>query len=41
LKSLPAGSDVVILIVTSYWYGVETEEGEHGWIHRSQLEPLP
>jgi hypothetical protein len=40
LKSLPAGSDVVILIVTSYWYGVETEDGAHGWIHHSQLEPL-
>lgn len=40
LKSLPAGSDVVILIVTSYWYGVETEDGAHGWVHRSQLEPL-
>jgi hypothetical protein len=40
LKALPAGSDVVILVVTSYWYGVETEDGQHGWIHRSQLEPL-
>jgi hypothetical protein len=41
LKSLPAGSNVVILIVTSYWYGIETEDGQHGWIHHSQLEPLP
>lgn len=40
LKALPAGSDVVILIVTPYWYGVETEDGEHGWIHRSQLESM-
>ncbi len=41
LTSLNGGSQVVILIVTSYWYGVETEAGQHGWMSRSQLEPLP
>ena len=41
LKSLPAGATVVILISTPYWYGVETEDGQHGWLHRSELEPLP
>jgi len=41
LKPLVAGSEVVILVVTQYWYGVETEDGQHGWIHHSQLEPLP
>jgi uncharacterized membrane protein len=41
LKSLEAGAEVVILIVTPYWYGVETADGQHGWIHRGQLEPLP
>ena len=41
LRSLEAGGDVVILVVTRYWYGVETENGEHGWVHRSQLEALP
>jgi hypothetical protein len=41
VKSLEAGAEVVILIVTSYWYGVETTDGQHGWIHRGQLEPLP
>ena len=41
LKSLPAGSRVVILISTPYWLGVETEDGQHGWIHRSQLEAVP
>jgi hypothetical protein len=41
LRSLSAGSDVVILIETRYWYGVETEDGEHGWIRRTQLEELP
>jgi|SRR5580692_130201 hypothetical protein len=41
LKSLDAGTEVVIVVTTPYWYGVETEDGQHGWIHRDQLEPLP
>lgn len=41
LKALDAGSEVVILIATPYWYGVETEDGQHGWINHTQLEPLP
>ena len=41
LKALPPGTEVVILISTPYWYGVETEDGQHGWLHRSELEPLP
>ena len=41
LKSLPPGVEVLILITTSYWYGVETHDGEHGWIRRDQLEQLP
>jgi hypothetical protein len=31
---------VVILIVTPYWYGIETEDGLHGWLHREQLGPI-
>jgi hypothetical protein len=41
LKSLDAGTEVVIVVTTPYWYGVETEDGQHGWIHREQLEPMP
>jgi len=41
VKSLAAGAEVVILIVTPHWYGVETTDGQHGWINRGQLEPLP
>jgi hypothetical protein len=40
-KSLEAGAEVVIVIATPYWYGVETEDGQHGWVRREQLEPLP
>ena len=41
LKTLDTGTEVVILISTPYWFGVETEDGQHGWIHHAQLEPLP
>jgi len=41
LKSMPSGTEVLILISTPYWYGVETHEGQHGWIIRDQLEQLP
>jgi hypothetical protein len=41
VKALEAGAEVIILIVTPYWYGVETIDGQHGWINRGELEPLP
>ena len=41
LKSLEPGVEVLILIATPYWYGVETHDGQHGWIRRDQLEQLP
>ena len=41
LQSLGAGTEVLIVISTPYWYGVETHDGQHGWIPRDQLELLP
>jgi hypothetical protein len=38
LESLATGTEVLILISTPYWYGVETHEGQHGWVMRDQLE---
>jgi hypothetical protein len=38
LQSLDTGTEVLILIATPYWYGVETHEGQHGWIMRDELE---
>ena len=38
LQSLPAGTEVIIVISTTYWVGVETHEGQHGWILRDDLE---
>ena len=41
MKSLEPGTEVLILIATPYWFGVETHDGEHGWLRRDQLEPAP
>ena len=38
LQSLPSGTEILILISTPYWYGVETHDGQHGWVSRDQLE---
>jgi hypothetical protein len=41
LKTLSASAEVVILIVTPHWLGVETPEGQRGWLPVEKLEPLP
>jgi hypothetical protein len=41
LQSMPAGTEVLIVVSTTYWFGVETHEGQHGWILRDELEQLP
>jgi hypothetical protein len=41
LASLPGETEVLVVVLTPYWYGVETDDGHRGWIHHSQLEPLP
>ena len=41
LQSVPANSDVLIEIVTHYWYGVETVDGHRGWLRHDQVEPIP
>jgi uncharacterized small protein (DUF1192 family) len=41
LANLAAYTDVVIVIVTPHWYGVETPSGMRGWLPLDQLEPLP
>jgi hypothetical protein len=38
LQTLGTGTQVLILISTPYWYGVETHEGQHGWLMRDQVE---
>jgi hypothetical protein len=41
LESLPSGTEVLVVISTPYWLGVETHEGQHGWVLRDELEMLP
>lgn len=41
LKTLAAYTEVVVLIITPHWLGVETPEGQRGWLPIEQLEPLP
>ena len=40
-RTLIPDTEVVILIVTPYWYGVETSDGQRGWLRRDQVRPLP
>src|SRR5271169_3123616 len=37
IMSLEPQTEVLVVVLTPYWYGVETEDGHHGWIHHSQL----
>jgi hypothetical protein len=41
VAALTAYADVLIVIVTPRWYGVETPDGQRGWLSQDQLEPLP
>jgi hypothetical protein len=41
VTALSAYTDVVIVIVTPRWYGIETPDGQRGWLPMDQLEPLP
>jgi hypothetical protein len=41
LAKLPLSSDVLVEIVTTYWYGVETVDGRRGWLRRDQVGTLP
>jgi hypothetical protein len=39
--NLPGYTEVLIVIVTPHWYGVQTPDGQRGWIAIDQLEALP
>lgn len=41
VQELKANATVLILIVTPHWLGIETPEGQRGWLPEEQLEPLP
>jgi hypothetical protein len=41
IKPIAAYTEVVIVIVTPHWLGVEAPDGQRGWLAEDQLEPLP
>jgi hypothetical protein len=41
LQLLATGAEVLVVIDTPYWYGVETHDGQHGWMMRDELEQQP
>jgi hypothetical protein len=41
LSSLAPGAEVLIVVSTPYWLGVETHDGQHGWILQDNLELVP
>ena len=41
LAALSPGADLLVEIITDYWYGVETVDGHRGWVRQDQVEPLP
>lgn len=41
LQLLSPGTEVLIVIRTPYWLGVETHDGQHGWILGDDLEQVP
>jgi hypothetical protein len=41
LRPLPSETELLVVVVTKYWYGVETTDGQRGWVHHSQVELLP
>lgn len=41
LQSLSGGTEVLVVISTPYWLGIETHEGQHGWMLRDDLELVP
>jgi hypothetical protein len=41
VATLSAFTEVVVVIVTPHWFGVETPDGQRGWLPVDQLDPLP
>lgn len=41
VQTLTPGTEVLVVVISTYWLGVETHAGSHGWIRRDQLEVLP
>src|SRR5581483_8306424 len=40
IQPLPSGTELLVMVITPYWYGVETQDGHRGWVHRNEVEAL-
>ena len=38
VRELPSKTSVLVLIVTPHWLGIETPDGQRGWLPVEQLE---
>ena len=41
LASLRAYTEVLVVIITPHWIGIEAPDGQRGWLPAEELEPLP
>jgi hypothetical protein len=41
ISTLSAYAEVVVVIITPHWYGIETTDGQRGWMRIDELENLP
>ncbi len=41
LQLLGTGTEVLVVIQTPYWLGIETHDGQHGWMPADALEQAP
>lgn len=41
VETLRPGTQVLVVVLSTYWLGVETHQGAHGWIRRDELEMVP
>jgi hypothetical protein len=41
VANLRAFTEVIVVIVTPHWMGIEAPDGQRGWIRADELEPLP
>jgi hypothetical protein len=41
LRAADQKEELLVLIITPNWYGIETTDGQHAWIARDQVEALP
>ncbi len=41
VQTLSPGTELLVMVITRYWYGVETKDGHRGWVHHGDVESIP